>query len=429
MEEQKNYRILELHMSNIKRIKMVDITPKKNIVILEGDNAQGKTSILDGIAYLIGGKTLIPEEPIRQGEKTGFVSAVIGDFEVSRRWTNPYTSYLNIKPKEGAEPKSPQNFLNEKIGKISLEVAELVNMPKDKRVDLFKKITGLELDDLKSKHIKVMESRKDERKAFERLEREAENYTDLPEMGEDVNFDDLQKERREKEEANKRYRNKEEERGSLVYGKADLELKIKDTHDEIKKYENAIKELTDLNETRKQQVLKGQIEIDKLTEEYKIMPQWDLSEIDEKIKKAMGMQELKFKYGRRDEIEGEMVKVSKKVDKYNLELAGLQDEKQKRIKEATIPVEGIEFDGEIIKYNGIEFEECSTAEQIEMSIAIGIKENPEIRILLIRDGSAIGASAMDRIKKLAKDNNFQIWVERVAETKGNEIFIEDGEIK
>ena len=53
------------------------------------------------------------------------------------------------------------------------------------------------------------------------------------------------------------------------------------------------------------------------------------------------------------------LKISKKVDKYNLELAGLQADKQKRIKEATIPVEGIEFDGETIKYFGIEFRESA----------------------------------------------------------------------
>ena len=57
-----------------------------------------------------------------------------------------------------------------------------------------------------------------------------------------------------------------------------------------------------------------------------------------------------------------------------------------------------------------------------------LKENPKIRILLIRDGSAIGKAAMERIKQLAKDNNFQIWIERVSNTKGNEIFIEDGQI-
>ena len=65
-------------------------------------------------------------------------------------------------------------------------------------------------------------------------------------------------------------------------------------------------------------------------------------------------------------------------------------------------MEGIEFDGETIRYKGIEFEECSTAERIEMSIAVGIKENPKIRILLIRDGSAIGKSVMERVKELAK---------------------------
>lgn len=423
------YRIVELNVSNIKRIKAVNITPKNDLVILEGDNAQGKTSIMDSISYLIGGKRLIPEEPIRKGEKKGYAEAMFGDFQVSRTWTNPYTSYLKIKTKDGVEPKNPQTFLNEKIGSFSLEVAELVNMDKEERIKVFKRITGLKLDDLSEKNDRVMELRKDKNKDLAKLEAESKNYDNLPELDQSLNFDELQKERQKKELDNEVYRKKEEVIKGLIGGKEIQQGVTEVDKSEIESYQKGIAELEEHINQSVQKIEKVDAEIIIEKKELEAMVKTDLTEINEKIIKAVALIDLKGKHERREEIKDNISVTSEKIDKYNKDLDTIKVERTKRIKESEVPVEGVEFDGESIRYKGIEFEECSTAERIEMSIAIGIKENPKIRIILIRDGSAIGKAAKERIRELAKENNFQIWVERVAETKGNEIFIEDGEIK
>ncbi len=429
VQQPDGYRIVELNISNIKRIKAVNITPKNDLVIIEGDNANGKTSIMDSISYLIGGKRLIPEEPIRKGEKKGYAEAFFGDFQVSRTWTNPYTSYLKIKTKDGMEPKNPQTFLNEKIGSFSLEVAELVNMDKDERVRVFKRITGLNLDDLSEKRERTMEVRKDKNKDLARLEAELKNYSDLPDIEEGLNFDELQEDRRKKELDNVAYREKEVAVEDLIGGREILQGVIEEDKGEIVEHQESIAELELHIKKTIQDSAKEDTEIITEKKELELMVYTDLTEIDAKIKKSVEQIELKGKRDRKKEIDKEIVTTSEKIDKYNGVLDTIKDEKTKRIKESEIPVEGVEFDGESIRYKGVEFKECSTAEQIEISIAIGIKENPKIRIILIRDGSAIGKAAKERIRELAKENNFQIWVERVAETKGNEIFIEDGEIK
>lgn len=423
------YRILELSVSNIKRIKAVNITPKNDLVIIEGDNANGKTSIMDSISYLIGGKRLIPEEPIRKGEKKGYAEAFFGDFQVSRTWTNPYTSYLKIKTKDGMEPKNPQTFLNEKIGSFSLEVAELVNMDKEERVKVFKRITGLKLDDLSEKQDKVIELRKDKNKDLARLEAELKNYSELPDVEEGLDFDKLQAERKEMESDNEAYRGKKDVIETLIGGR-DMQLDvIEEDKQAIENYKKNIAEMELHIQESTQQLEETDTNIITKKKELEAMVKTDLTEIDKKIKKSVDLIELKGKHDRKKEIEKILDVVVENINKYNDSLEDIKDERTKRIKDSKVPVEGVEFDGESIRYKGIEFEECSTAEQIEISIAIGIKENPKIRIILIRDGSAIGKSAKERIRELAKENNFQIWIERVAESKGNEIFIEDGEIK
>ena len=428
MEKQEGYRIVKLHISNIKRIKAVDITPQKDLVIIEGDNANGKTSVMDSISYLLGGTRLIPKEPIRKGETEGFAQAIIGNFEVTRKWSNPYTSYLKIKTAEGMSPGNPQTFLNERIGSFSLEIAELMNMSKEERIAVFKRITGLNLDDLTKKHEKVMLLRYDENKTLARLKVEIKSYEDLPDIKEGLDIDELQKDRKEKEGENKKREDRKTGIDEQVTWKDNIEMDTAEAEEEIITFQKQIDDLKKGNEERAGILTEVEKTITLEQEKWESMVEWDLSEIDGKIKEAVEQQGLIVKLERKDSVKEEIEIVEKVIKKHNDNLDKIKDERTKRIKDSAVPVEGVQFDGETIRYKDIEFEECSTAERIEMSIAIGIKENPKIRILLIRDGSAIGKATMERIKELAKENNFQIWIERVSNTKGNEIYIEDGQI-
>ena len=61
-------RIVKLDVENIMRVNAVHIEPDGNVVILGGNNAQGKTSVLDAISMAIGGTRLCPDVPIREGQ-------------------------------------------------------------------------------------------------------------------------------------------------------------------------------------------------------------------------------------------------------------------------------------------------------------------------------------------------------------------------
>ena len=61
--------ILELHVENVKRIKVVNIKPLTNPVIIGGMNGQGKSSVLDSIMYALAGAKALPEKPIREGQE------------------------------------------------------------------------------------------------------------------------------------------------------------------------------------------------------------------------------------------------------------------------------------------------------------------------------------------------------------------------
>ena len=63
-------KILAFHAENFKLIKVVIIKPDGNIVEITGKNAQGKTSVLDGIYVALSGMAGVelPSEKTEQGE-------------------------------------------------------------------------------------------------------------------------------------------------------------------------------------------------------------------------------------------------------------------------------------------------------------------------------------------------------------------------
>ena len=61
-------KINSLELENVKRIKAVRLEPTKNgLTIIGGKNGQGKTSVLDAIAWGLGGDRFKPSVPAREG--------------------------------------------------------------------------------------------------------------------------------------------------------------------------------------------------------------------------------------------------------------------------------------------------------------------------------------------------------------------------
>ena len=61
-------KINKLEIENVKRVKAVQIEPTANgLTVVGGRNGQGKTSVLDSIAWALGGNAYKPSNPLREG--------------------------------------------------------------------------------------------------------------------------------------------------------------------------------------------------------------------------------------------------------------------------------------------------------------------------------------------------------------------------
>lgn len=138
-------RIIRLQVENVKRIKAVDISPPASgTLVIGGANGAGKSSVLDAIMYALGGGRGIPDQPLRVGEKQGFVKVDLGDLIVDRRFTEKGTT-LVITSKDGYEAPTPQKILDDLFSRFTFDpLAFSRDKPKD-QLAVLRSLVGIEI--------------------------------------------------------------------------------------------------------------------------------------------------------------------------------------------------------------------------------------------------------------------------------------------
>jgi hypothetical protein len=111
------------------------------------------------------------------------------------------------------------------------------------------------------------------------------------------------------------------------------------------------------------------------------------------------------------------------------QMQAIDDEKDKMLKEATLPIDGLGFDEIGVTFKGIPFKQCSSAERLRVSVAMAMALNPNLRVIRITDASLLDDDSMAMIEKMSDEKDFQVWYEVVDSSGTLGVYIEDGEVK
>ena len=117
-------KINALELENVKRIKAVKIDPTQNgLTIIGGDNNQGKTSVLDSIAWALGGDKNKPSNAAREGSTIPPVLKVTlsNGIIVERKGKNS-----SLKVTDPSGKKAGQNLLNSFIEQLALDLPKFM---------------------------------------------------------------------------------------------------------------------------------------------------------------------------------------------------------------------------------------------------------------------------------------------------------------
>jgi hypothetical protein len=148
-----------------------------------------------------------------------------------------------------------------------------------------------------------------------------------------------------------------------------------------------------------------------------------MSEMDATNAKVRANQERAKAEAKATALREQYAALSKRLDANRAERATL-------IQSAAYPVDGLGFDTDgAVTYGGIPLSQASQAEQIRVSMAIGLAMQPELRLVLIRDASLLDDSSMALVAEMAEKHDALVVLERVGDGDAGAVVIEDGEVR
>ena len=113
---------------------------------------------------------------------------------------------------------------------------------------------------------------------------------------------------------------------------------------------------------------------------------------------------------------------------YTANIDEIKAEIKAAIEAADMPVEGLGLGQGVVTFDGLPFDQASDAQRLQVSCSIAMRDNAELRVIRIRDGSLLDEDSMAGLRTMAVEADYQVWVERVDTTGKVGIVIEDGSL-
>lgn len=396
-------KITQLTISNVKRIRAIDITPGGTVQIVGGRNAQGKSSVLDAIWLALGGgaASKATARPIRDGEDTASVRLDLGDYLVTRTWTGD-KSTLTVTSPDGAKFSSPQKKLDGLIGSLSFDPFAFTLLPAKAQRDQLLSLVDLPFDpaDLDRRRAAIFEERTEVGRQGKAIGLIPALIPDVPNT--EVSSAAILAELREAQDAERTneaaYQRAARAQGAREQAEAALEAARTEEAAALEAFK-ALPEVPDTAAIEQR-----------------------LASVDETNRAVRANQDAATKQARFDELYAEYATLSD-------QLAALDREKAAGLEAATFPVPGLGFDADGVTYQDVPFSQASSAEQIRVSLAMAMALNPELRVIRILDGSLLDSDNLNLIADMATEHDYQLWIERVGDADADAIIIEDGLVR
>lgn len=427
-------QIIELTASNVKRLKAVKIIPKGAVINLGGENEAGKSSVLDSIQMALGGE---PSDsmPVRKGEEKAIITVNLGDLVVRRTITPDGGGTLTVTDADGLKKSSPQTILDRLTGRLTFDPLEFSRQKPKVQAETLRQIVGLDLSALDAKRAEVYERRtavgRNIKECEARLAAQPhhEGLPAKPIVTADILTAQAAAARRNQENERTRSaaRRQESEAFALLKVLENERVSIEQLKQEIANLQAAVERRTADYEVNKSNIqVKLRAAADAMDAAGEIIDEpldgfvRQLTDAD-RTNRLIGENQI-----RQDVVE---VLKARRVEHETLteEIDRIDSEKARAIREAKYPIEGLGFDVNGVTLNGIPFSQSSSAQQLKVSVAIGLALNPTLRVLLIRDGSLLDEKSLAMVGQMAEKAGAQVWIERVGVDDQTSVVIEDGQ--
>lgn len=425
-------RIIELVVENFMGIRAAALNPEGGVVVIGGKNAQGKTSLIRAIMAGVRGKRYAPNKPVHGDAKSAVIELKLGtdgkvEFDIKRTFSKDGKSTIKVKNGEGLSWSSPQQILDALAGAIAYDPLEFVRGDKKDQVAELVRLSGVDLTSIDENITALFDARAQTNRSV----RDAEgrlagmtSYEDAPSEAPDM--DALLK-----EQADVRAHNGV---GEELQGIADRtqssyadncekgDLKLQQIQAAKLKVAAAESELEAFNDG----LALMRLNVARCKEEAETYVYKDQSGVDAKIRDSSEVAAKVRANQARDAQRVDLGELRNMSESQTDELEQLREDRVEAIADSPLPVVGLSFSADGVTLDGIPIEQCSAAEQLKLSVSIGIAASPKLTVMLVRDGSLLDSDSLNVLNEIAEQHDHQIWIERVGDADAGAILIEDG---
>lgn len=424
-------KIISLTSENVKRLTAVNITPEGNVVIIGGDNAQGKSSVLDSIAMALGGADEIPVMPVREGaEKAKIIAKLDNGIVIKRTFTAAGGTALVVETEDGAKYSSPQAMLDKLTGKLTFDPLAFTLLEPKQQAEALRKLVGIDFAEQDKARKKLYEERtlqNRQNQQQEALIAAMPFHMDAP--AEEVNTAALMA---ELDAARAHNAQKTAIEAQITRASTSLNNEREKSaaiRREILSLEGRLRSLRETLPAQEENEKKAGAAHDAA-----IAADFDFKPIDETpIREALATAAVVNKKVQEAKAHKNAVasldSLRKLSDDLTAKIEAIDKHKEGVLSGAKFPVAGLSFNESGVTFNGIPFSQASAAQRLRVSVAMAAALNPRMRVMLVRDGSLLDAKSMSLLAELAAEHNLQIWIERVGDQDKCAIVIEDGAVK
>ena len=415
--------ITSLEAENVKRIKAVALTPAATgLTLVGGNNNQGKTSVLDALAWALGGDRFRPDAAVRDGAqapahlKVTLSNGII----VERKGKN---STLTVTDPTGR--RSGQQLLNAFIEPLALDLPHFMEASDREKADILLKIIGISTE-LHTRDLEI-KSLYDKRTFTGQLAAQKKHfaeeliyYPDAPD--EPVSAADLIKQQQDI-----LARNGENQRLRAQY--AELERQEQQCVDELKRADERIAELQKLREeliTRHTKLFMQKENAEKTVAQ---LQDESTAELEASIQ---NIEEINRKVRANMEKSRATDEATRYADDYNKLTEAIAQKRADRLallNGADLPLPGLSVEDGALTYHDKHWRDMSGSDQLRVATAIVRRLNPDCGFVLLDKLEQMDLNTLSEFGRWLESEGLQAIATRVSTGSECQIIIEDGMVK
>lgn len=411
-----NIKINKLEIENVKRIKAVKIEPTANgLTVIGGNNKQGKTSVLDSIAWALGGESFRPSKAQREGSviPPNLHIVMSNGLIVERKGKN---SSLKVTDPNGN--KGGQQLLNEFVEQLAINLPKFMESSGKQKAQTLLQIIGVgdRLTELEQKEKELYNERLAIGRIADQKEKYAKEQPYFPDAPKElISPSDLIKQQQEILARNGENQKKRERVNSYKQSVAFLNQEVAAMKEQLRKKEQ---DLADVQASLNVAMMDARDLQDESTAELE-QSIANVEEINRKVRANMD----------KDKAEEDALAYKEQYNSLTVKINDTRTAKTDLLKNADLPLPGLTVeDGELV-YEGQKWDNMSGSDRLKVATAIVRKLNPKCGFVLLDKLEQMDVKTLNEFGQWLEQEGLQAIATRVSTGDECSIIIEDGYVK